>query len=93
MLESRLMDARGCLTAAGMDALRRAPAGGAPPELAGHVSGCASCQERLLATESVRATTPGPIRRPNPGRTLLLIGAMLVGVVMALVSMMWLLRG
>jgi hypothetical protein len=91
-MPERLSDARGCLTPAGIDALRSAPAGGAPSELAGHVATCASCQDRLLATESVRVSMAGPVRRPNPGRTLALIGAMLVAVILALFSMQWLLK-
>lgn len=46
---SALRDERGCLTEAGLQALRAAPPGQAPAELAGHVAACARCQERLLA--------------------------------------------
>jgi len=46
---SALVDGRGCLTDAGHAAVRSAPAGQAPPELAAHLAACARCQERLLA--------------------------------------------
>src|SRR6185369_16981682 len=45
-------DARGCLAAEGVSAIRDAPPGAAPEELAGHVAGCARCQQRLLTLES-----------------------------------------
>jgi hypothetical protein len=46
---SALVDARGCLTPAGMAALEKAAVGEAPPELARHLAACDRCQARLLA--------------------------------------------
>jgi len=46
---SALRDERGCLTEAGLAAVRAAAPGQAPAELAGHLASCARCQERLLA--------------------------------------------
>lgn len=43
-----LFDRQGCLTAAGLAALRGAQPGRAPAEVAAHVAGCARCQQRLL---------------------------------------------
>jgi hypothetical protein len=52
---SELRDERGCLTPAGIAAVQAAPPGQAPAELAGHLSSCARCQERLLAGGIVAA--------------------------------------
>jgi hypothetical protein len=51
---SALVDARGCLTPAGMAALEKAAVGEAPPELARHLAACDRCQARLLAAASGR---------------------------------------
>ena len=40
---------RGCLSAMGLAAVRSAPPGQAPPELARHLAECRRCQERMLA--------------------------------------------
>ena len=59
-----LVDARGCLTAAGFAALSRAPVGRAPADLAAHLAGCARCQERMLAGGApVRPAPAAPGRR------------------------------
>jgi hypothetical protein len=58
------VDARGCLTPAGMAALQRAPAGQAPAELARHVAACDRCQARLLAAAAGR---PAGGREPGEG--------------------------
>jgi hypothetical protein len=55
---SDLFDARGCLTDAGLAALAGAPPGAAPPELAGHVSACARCQELWLKSASPEPRGP-----------------------------------
>jgi hypothetical protein len=60
-----LRDARGCLTPAGLRALKQAAPGGAPPELAAHLAGCERCQERLLAADSGGAARRPP-REPPP---------------------------
>jgi hypothetical protein len=57
-----LVDARGCLSDADLDALQRAPVGRAPGELAGHLAQCAKCQERML----LRGSPRGPRREPPP---------------------------
>ena len=65
-----LLDARGCLTPAGMAALERGAVGEAPPELARHVATCERCQARLLAAATGR-TAGGPARSQGlgaPGR-------------------------
>jgi hypothetical protein len=66
---SALVDARGCLTPAGMAALQRAPVGQAPAELAQHLAACARCQARLLALGEGTQPRPGgrPARPGGPG--------------------------
>lgn len=52
MAEARsLQDARGCLTPAGVAALRDAPPGRGPAGLATHVASCPRCQDRLLKAD------------------------------------------
>ena len=65
MTEAGVIDARGCLTAAGLARLESAAPGQAPPELAAHLSGCASCQERLLRRERQE----GKPAAARPGRS------------------------
>jgi hypothetical protein len=59
-----LLDARGCLTTAGLAALAGAPVGRAPSDLAAHLAGCPRCQQRMLS-EGTGARTPGPRREPR----------------------------
>jgi hypothetical protein len=54
---SALLDARGCLTPAGLTAVRESPPGRAPGDLARHVAECARCQSRLLAGDLAGART------------------------------------
>jgi hypothetical protein len=69
-----LIDSRGCLTAAGVAALAKAPPGQGPPELAAHLVACVRCQDRLLAQSAGLAagTVRTPSRRPPLARTLLI---------------------
>ena len=92
MTDRALLDANGHLSAAGLLALQAAPAGRAPAELASHLAGCASCQNKLLV-----ASAPGPRRppgrkpmplAPSPGRTILLL--LLTGLFVAIA--LWSLR-
>jgi len=41
-------DSRGCLSAAGLEAVRAAAPDPVAPELAQHIASCAACQDRLL---------------------------------------------
>lgn len=87
---SALVDARGCLTPAGMAALQRAPAGQAPPDLAAHVAGCGKCQARLLAA-SVGAPAAGRPPRVTglgaPGRLWRPIAFVVAALVFALAAL------
>ena len=68
---SVLVDARGCLTAAGLSTLQQAAPGAAPPELARHVAECARCQARLLTADlgpRTHARTPPSRGAGAPGR-------------------------
>lgn len=89
--DAGLQDANGHLTAAGLGAFKAAPIGQAPAALAGHIAGCAACQERLLV-----AGAPGPRPKPgqkaralapSPGRTALLLGMTLLMILVALWSL------
>jgi hypothetical protein len=84
-----LLDARGCLTPAGLDTLRQAPVGKAPLELASHVASCARCQDRLLGGAPGRR---GAARRPPAWRIWMVLGAALVAVLSALLAA-WFLGG
>ena len=75
------LDASGCLTPAGIAAVRAAPPGEAPEPLARHLSACPRCQERALAGGVPR----GPRRTsrpalPSPGRLLVLLLALLAAM-------------
>jgi hypothetical protein len=87
---SSLQDSGGCLTAAGLLALRSAVAGQAPPALAVHLAGCPRCQERALAVDAPRARSGRRTHRavaPSLGRSLLLAGLVLAAIVAALVTL------
>jgi hypothetical protein len=84
-----LQDGGGCLTAAGLLALRSAVAGQAPPALAAHLAGCPRCMVRALAVDAPR---PRSGRRPSVvapslGRSLLLAALVLGAIVAALVTL------
>ena len=89
----QLFDARGCLTPAGLAALRTAAPGRAPKEVAAHLAGCARCQQRLF--DGLRG--PGaaaPARSGSTGARLIWILALAVFGLLALVggllAMRWL---
>jgi hypothetical protein len=85
-VKGRAADA--CLSERDVRVLAQSAPGRAPAELAAHVARCARCQERML-----RGMEPvGPLRprrEPPPlWRTLLLLG----GVILVLVSLLWVVR-
>jgi hypothetical protein len=82
-----LIDGRGCLTEAGIAALRTATPGRAAPELSAHLASCSRCQQRVLAVDA-----PGPRKKrastaPSLGRTVALM-ALVVGVILAALATM-----
>jgi len=88
--ETALQDAGGCLTAAGLLALRSAAAGQAPPALAAHLAGCPRCQVRVLAVDAPRPRSgrrPARAVVPSLGRSLLLAALVLAAIVAALVTL------
>jgi hypothetical protein len=85
----RLFDARGCLTDEAFAQIAGAPAGQVPADLAGHLSSCARCQQRLLVKATpglvgVRAPRRPP---PKPWRTAAVIVGLLLLIVMALMTL------
>jgi hypothetical protein len=79
-----LLDARGCLTEAGLRALATAAPGAAPTELATHVAACQRCQDRMLAAareSGARAT------RPTASRLWLGILVAVAGLLLALTAL------
>jgi hypothetical protein len=80
-----LFDARGCLTPAGLAALRSAPPGRGPEEVAAHLAGCPRCQQRLF--DGLRG--PGeaaPARRSSSAARLVWILVLAVFGLLALVG-------
>jgi hypothetical protein len=78
-------DARGCLTEAGLAAVRAAAPAAPPPELAGHIAGCSHCQDRLLALG--RPVARAPVAAPTGvqrWRLAILTGAVLAMALFAL---------
>jgi hypothetical protein len=90
MDETIRLDARGCLTAAGIEAFQRADVGEAPADVARHLATCVRCQEAVLAAESLRSA--GLRRtgsRPTAARTAAIVGLILLGAFVALYTMRW----
>jgi len=79
-----MLDARGCLTDAGLDTLSRAPVGKAPAELAAHLAACPKCQERML----LRGSPRGPKKTAPPAwRVWIVVGAALFLLISVLVTL------
>ena len=93
---SELVDARGCLTEAGLQALASAVPGAAPPELARHVSSCARCQELWLksASPEPRAPrlTPAEASRRRWGMTAIVLFVLMFALVALVVTLGYLAR-
>jgi len=79
-----LRDARGCLTPAGLSAVRSAPPGRAEPELASHLASCARCQEQLLAGDLAEK---GPRKKKQPP-PLWRFGVVLLLTLLVIISVM-----
>ena len=91
-MSAPLLDPNGHLNAAGISAFKTAGAGQAPQAVASHLARCASCQERLLLEASPRPRSgrhPLPVA-PSPGRTILLLALTVLSILVALVSLRWL---
>ena len=83
MVNAALQDERGCLTARGLAALRSAPPGQGPTELAAHLVGCVRCQRRLLASAGELSPRSTRRRAPSMKRSLVLLGAGLLAALLA----------
>ena len=86
-----LVDARGCLTEAGLAALDAAPPGQGPAEAAAHLAACARCQRRFLARGGLEAggirAVPTRTEAPPLWRTGVVLLAALLIVVVAMIGM------
>lgn len=93
---SGLLDARGCLTHAGLAALADAAPGAAPAELAQHVTTCARCQELWLRSSSPEPRkprlTPEEASRRRWGMTAITLGMLLFALVALVATMGYLTR-
>ncbi len=78
------LDVHRCLTDGGLETLLRAPVGKAPAELAGHLAGCPTCQERLLLRGSPRGPRKTP---PPPWRVWIVVGAALFLLISVLITL------
>jgi hypothetical protein len=78
-------DERGCITQAGLDALREAPVGQAPNDLAEHVAGCKNCQYRMLSGGRPRSVAGTKPRGPLLWRVVLFA---IVGLALALMTLL-----
>lgn len=90
---SALLDAHGCLSAAGLEAVRRAAPGGAPAEAASHLAACARCQRRLLTDDApgaLYAGKPRPTQPPPLWRTGAVVAAAVLLILCALATIRWL---
>jgi hypothetical protein len=83
---SALRDERGCLTVAGLAAVRAAPPGQAPAELAGHLASCARCQDRLLAGGAAELAARKKTQPPPRWRLAAIVVALLLLVLSILVT-------
>jgi hypothetical protein len=82
-----LLDGRGCLSEAGLDALEAATAGQAPPELASHLAGCQRCQDRMLARAR---TAGGATTRQLVLRTSVVLAVILAALAALMATLVWL---
>jgi hypothetical protein len=86
-----MLDARGCLTEAGLAALDKAPPGRGPADAAAHLAGCARCQRRFLARGGQDAAGISPTPRtavaPPLWRTIAVVVAVIVLAITAMIGM------
>jgi hypothetical protein len=81
-----LFDRQGCLSAAGLAAFQRAPAGRAPKEVAAHVASCARCQQRLLSSLRDPGKAVSPSRRTSSGSRLVWAVVLVIGALFVLLA-------
>jgi hypothetical protein len=93
---SELLDARGCLTDAGLTALAGATPGAAPPELARHVASCARCQELWLRSARPeprrKHLTPEEAARRRWGMAAIVLGVLVFALVALVATLAYLTR-
>ena len=90
---SKLLDVHGCLSAAGIAAVRNAAPGRAPDEAARHLAHCARCQRQVLTDGgpgSLYSGKPRPTQPPPVWRTAVVaLGAVLL-LLSILATIRWL---
>ena len=84
------LDARGCVTEAGMAVIAAAPPGKVPPELASHLAACGPCQQRLLGGGQERPRVPAKSPKAVLGRALLVVGAAVAAILGVLLTLSYL---
>jgi len=89
---SGLVDARGCLTDAGLTALAGATPGAAPPELAQHVASCPRCQELWLKSAVPETRRPKLSPEQTARRRWVMLGVVVGVLLFALVALIATLR-
>jgi len=87
---STLLDERGCLTADGLRAVREAPPGQVPPDVAQHLAACARCQSRVLAEGLPARTRSTP--RPSPAQLGRNIAIVLGVILLSMLALLYLNR-
>lgn len=93
-MAAAFFDAQGCLTAGAFARIAASPPGAAPSELAAHLASCGRCQRRLLATAMRASGAPTPRReRPPMWRTVAVVMACLLLVMVAMITMQFLSAG
>ena len=90
MSRAPLLDASGCLTEAGLDALSSSTPGRAPAEVVAHLGRCARCQERTLARAAGHPPGVPRVKKEPPPmwRTV----AVVVAALLLVVSILMMLR-
>lgn len=76
-----------CLTDVQLAELQRASPGEVPPEVARHLAGCGSCQQRALFGGAGPRGPRKTVAWPSPQRMLLLFAGVVIAVAMLLYSL------
>ncbi len=75
-----LLDSSGCLTEAGIAAVKSAVPGQTAPEVAAHLATCGRCQERVLTGGVPRPPRKEMPALPSVGRAFLMLALILFSI-------------